>query len=519
MLRTPGGQWASPVHAALMGDGTIVFVGTSRAADPPTATTPTDGVSWTYTPPALGASLPASSVIEQLAMPLELDGVVSGDAYIADDLICMGAAHTADGRLLGAGGTRFVQVLSTGEQVVFGLTTQVVYSNKTWSRLPGAMVGTGPYTTPGRWYPTVMRLPDARMMTMGGHEFVATSGLYPNLSVETLDLSTNSRAVYSPFSSTSSLLVAQDYTHTFVLPTSVGGADVIMIGEFGYPVLANSRQTGGWVAGRAPRPGSTGDGINWGVSTAMLPIRVQDGEWGYGNGSVLLASGKMGTPAQHQVDVFDPTASPGWRPSIDLTVNRHHPSAILLPDGRTLIVNGHDMNDDRGVLHTQYVDPRNGFAVSSGASSSGVIRGYHSIALLLPDGRVLVGGGRDQDTHTSLEKPTLQYYMPDYLSKPRPVITSAPAAIGFGGSFPVSVTGPKPAEVVLMALGSMTHSIDMDQRSVQLAATVGTTGASGTTMVTVAGPPNSQVAPPGDYMLFVLDANRVPSVAKIVRLA
>ena len=121
-------------------------------------------------------------------------------------------------------------------------------------------------------------------------------------------------------------------------------------------------------------------------------------------------------------------------------------------------------------------------------------------------------------TSTTLEKPTLQYYSPDYLSKPRPTISSAPSSVGFRGAFNVTVTGPRPAEIVIMALGSMTHSIDMDQRSVQLAATIGTTDANGTTPVTVTGPLSSQVAPPGDYMMFVLDANRVPSVAKIIRL-
>ena len=65
-----------------------------------------------------------------------------------------------------------------------------------------------------------------------------------------------------------------------------------------------------------------------------------------------------------------------------------------------------------------------------------------------------------------------------------------------------------------MGLGSMTHAFDMNQRYVQLAATP-----QGTNAVQVTGPANVQTAPPGYYMLFVLNANRIPSVARFVRVA
>ena len=64
-----------------------------------------------------------------------------------------------------------------------------------------------------------------------------------------------------------------------------------------------------------------------------------------------------------------------------------------------------------------------------------------------------------------------------------------------------------------MGLGSMTHSIDMNQRYVQLAVTD-----SGSGYLEVLTPADGMTAPPGDYMLFLLDENRIPSVARIVRL-
>ena len=75
------------------------------------------------------------------------------------------------------------------------------------------------------------------------------------------------------------------------------------------------------------------------------------------------------------------------------------------------------------------------------------------------------------------------------------------------------VGGPV-SEVVLIGLGSMTHAFDANQRYVQLALS----GPPTTTSATVLGPPDRQTAPPGHYMLFVLNQNRVPSVARVIRL-
>jgi len=225
----------------------------------------------------------------------------------------------------------------------------------------------------------------------------------------------------------------------------------------------------------------------------------------------------MHTPFEQRVDVYDPLF--GWRPSLDLGAPRHHPSTVELPDGRTLIVNGHDMdNGGTSVQQAQYVDPADGFSVEAGVATSGVTRGYHSIALLLPDGRVLVAGGRDRDTKTSLEKPTYQIYSPDYLSRTRPVITAAPTDVGYGALFGIGVVGPVPTEVVLLGLGSMTHSFDSNQRSIELpmGAVPGTTG--GPTLVVAGAPADAHVAPPGHYLLVVLGPDRTPSAARVVHI-
>jgi len=135
---------------------------------------------------------------------------------------------------------------------------------------------------------------------------------------------------------------------------------------------------------------------------------------------------------------------------------------------------------------------------------------------LMPDARVLVlGGGHFNGINEPTDQLSAQYYSPPYLfNGPRPTITSAPATITYGGSFTVQTPQAAGiAAVTFIRLGSVTHTINMDQRLVPLAFTAG--GGS----LTVQAPANGNLAPPGYYMLFILDANGVPSVAAIMKIS
>jgi galactose oxidase len=366
----------------------------------------------------------------------------------------------------------------------------------------------------GRWYPTLTRLPSGVILITSGYEQVSP---YPTPSgtIETYDPVSGARTVVT--TSAPPQIVNRDYTHVFVLPYTTGKNDILMFGEQSLPIETSTSNLSALTVIQEGRPGYKGVGTNWGTSSTMLPILTTNGAWGYNNGSVLQASGNMGTPYEHNAAVFDPVAGK-WLGSFDLVVPRHHPDAVDLPDGRILLINGHDMGGDTRVEQAEYIDPSNHFAVSLGTGNEGLVRGYHSVALLLPDGRVLVGGGRDQDTDTTVEKPSYQYYYPDYMTKPRPAITSAPSSLAYGALFGITTSGPKPSSAVLVGLGAQTHSFDEDQRYIQLPVGSVSTNASGQSLVIAASPANSHVAPPGYYMLFVLDANRVPSVATIVHI-
>lgn len=515
-VRTADGWYATPVHATLLPDGRVLFSGIARNADPPTATATQRRVSWVMPIQALGSSMAASTVITEIKQPVTYDVPLSSTSFIYDDLICAGQTLTADGKVVTAGGTRASKTTASTTLYISGLPTETKFDGTTWTQYPGTMLATGTNGSANRWYPTVTRLPDTRLLVTGGYEDVAPVPA-PLAAVETLDPNTGARTVFSDRATTPASITNRDYTHVFVLPTTTSANDLLMIGEQSVAVEASTAAPGLYTT-MTGRPGYTGAaGLNWGTSSLMLPIRTTDNQWGYHNGSVLVASGNMGSAYQHRADIFDPITG-AWKSSIELQVNRHHPSSVNLPDGRVLLVNGHDSAGDQQVRKAQYIDPAQNFKVSLGTADGGVVRGYHSIALLLPDGRVLVGGGRDQSSDSSLEKPTFQFYLPDYLTKPRPVITSAPTQLNFASLAAITTTGPAPSEVVLVGLGSMTHSFDTNQRYVQLPVGLNRTNANGASLVITGTPANSHVAPPGYYMLFVLDANRVPSVAKVVHV-
>jgi len=107
-----------------------------------------------------------------------------------------------------------------------------------------------------------------------------------------------------------------------------------------------------------------------------------------------------------------------------------------------------------------------------------------------------------------------EVYAPPYLFKgARPVITGVPATVGYNQTVTVQTPdAARIASVVLIAPSEVTHAFNMGQRFVPLSFTVGT-GALSVTM-----PPNGNAAPPGYYMLFIVDANGIPSVARFVQL-
>jgi hypothetical protein len=187
---------------------------------------------------------------------------------------------------------------------------------------------------------------------------------------------------------------------------------------------------------------------------------------------------------------------------------RQHANAVLLPDGTVLVVGG-----GQSGLYQKPVKPPELFNPESETwtllARQTAPREYHSTAVLLPDGRVLSAG---MDYGKWRRKG--EVYSPPYLFKgPRPAITSAPASIAYGSAF--AIASPDAADirkVALLRAGSATHSVDFEQRYVALAFSAGDG------RLSIQAPAAGAVAPPGWYMLFVVNAGGVPSTAAWVRV-
>jgi hypothetical protein len=188
-------------------------------------------------------------------------------------------------------------------------------------------------------------------------------------------------------------------------------------------------------------------------------------------------------------------------------------NGVLLPDGRVLICSGirhFKWDADPGyVYEAELFDPQTESWTVAAPMTVG--RQYHSISLLLADGRVLNVGSQS----AVVREMRMEVYSPPYLFRgPRPKISSAPATVGYGDDFLIeSPDSCRIDRVVFIRATSVTHHTNTDQRYLSLKwARAGHCG------LRITAPPNAQLAPPGYYLLFILDDCGVPSVAKFIHL-
>jgi hypothetical protein len=232
----------------------------------------------------------------------------------------------------------------------------------------------------------------------------------------------------------------------------------------------------------------------------------------YRPGRILFFGGT--SPSAHIIDINGP--SPAVTATGSLSDARVWGTATLLPDGRVLATGGSEVRNELiGVSHNAEIwDPATGQWTVGAAEVKA--RLYHSTALLLTDGSVLVAGGGAPGPQTNTNA---EIYYPPYLYQAngdpaqRPSIDSAPAVLDPGSTFTVTFSGAASiSKVTLLKTGSVTHSFNMEQRYMELPFTA----AGG--QLTVKAPARVTDAPPGFYLLFVLDAAGTPSIGRILKL-
>jgi hypothetical protein len=250
-------------------------------------------------------------------------------------------------------------------------------------------------------------------------------------------------------------------------------------------------------------------------TSVLLPLTPANG---FKPVALILGGGPGGSSVTDTTEFIDlSAASPHWVSGPAMVKPRIQLNATILPNGKVLVSGGSTVNEDpaTGVLEAQLYDPAsNSF---SSASNMEFARVYHSNTILLPDATVLALGGNPQ---RKVYEPHMEIYSPPYLFNSngtpasRPVMTHVqPPRIAYGASFRVRT--PQAANirsVVLVRPGAVTHAFDMEQRLVGL-----TFNAAYGDLV-VKAPANGNLAPPGYYMLFIVNDYGVPSVAKFVHL-
>ena len=233
----------------------------------------------------------------------------------------------------------------------------------------------------------------------------------------------------------------------------------------------------------------------------------------YDEGKILYAGGGRVTETAEIIDLK--SAAPAWEWTGSMAFKRRHLVATVLPTGEVLVTGGSSgtaFNDVNAGVHAAEIwNPVT--RVWTTLASNTVTRTYHAASILLPDGRVFHSGSGD--AAGAPNEQSAEIFSPPYLFKGAPpTIADAPSTVGYGTSF--DVTTPDAASIAKMSLirlGSMTHAFDMNQRFQWLSFTRNGEA------LTVEAPTSRSLTPPGHYMLFILNGDGVPSVARIVRVS
>ena len=402
------------------------------------------------------------------------------------NLFCAGHITLADGRLLVAGGHI---------QAYEGTKDTNLFDPKanTWAR--------GTDMSVPRWYPTATALPDGRVFVISGDNITLGPNPDPNTPVPLINYSQTLPEIYNPSTNAWTDIPSAGrkiplYPFMFVLPNGKlfdAGPDKV--------TRTLDLTTNQWT--------TVGTSHVDGHSAVM-----------YRPGKILK-SGTWSDPefpdrdATNATDTIDMTAAnPSWQSAAPMKYRRSFETLTVLPDGKVLATGGQTKTDGvdetTGVLPSEMWDPDTNAWTTM--ASSRRPRLYHSSALLLPDGRVLLAGGGAYGQATNERSGEL--FSPPYLFKgPRPTVTNAPGELHYGQSFTVDTPdASRIQKVSLVRMGTVTHNFDMDQRFMDLSMTAGTD------QVSVSGPQNANVAPPGWYMVFLIDDKGVPSYGQIVKV-
>jgi hypothetical protein len=461
-----------------------------------------------------------NSRLFNLAGPTLLETITSPDT----DVFCSGHSLLSDGRLLVAGGTK----AWGGDHAGHGHALNFLGEHACWLYHPRARrwarvrdLGPEPGQPDGggRWYPTLVTLANGESLAVAGHPFQTDSrhnndtperytpaaDVWTTLTAETLDPGVRTRY----------------YPRFHVLPDG----NVFFVSPLSGSCRVWNPYTGQTVGAPIPSPGGAAlYNASWDFPSVLLPLLPED-EYG---ARVLIA----GEPQAKRIDLRQ--MAPTWqvtaaRAGAAAGKVRRFACGVMLPTGDAFITGGINgsISDGDAVLEGEIYTPGIDWATGqytlgdswASTDAATVPRNYHSTALLLPNGRVWTAGSSKNAAAgdpSSVGELRIELFHPPYDDADnRPQITQAPPSAGYGQSF--EVTSPEAAQIRRVAItrcGSVTHAFDSDQRYVGLRFTH-----TGGNTLRVEAPPNSAVAPPGYYLLWLLNQSHLPCVeARFLRI-
>lgn len=522
---------------------------------------------------------------------------VSTVQQLDTDVFCCGHAFLEDGRLIVAGGTGSYD--ETEEDVLkdhpqpnphhhfSGLPNTFIFdpTSLTWMQAdnmrprPRGSDGGRWWPYGGRWYPTLVTLPDGNILAMSGHPHktdLTPHPTVPNYQDHTHDrpeifytsegrwrmqnqLGHPSQSYYPRLhvidgfengmqAFTSSGLYQMDY-HCYVFN----------------PYNPTIREA---VCNLVDPQGNPVDGIYFGYrcTSVLLPLLPQEGY----QPRILLFGGERALIVNPLSRTWEYAADRDLQPS----PRRYDANSVILPTGEIFFCGGvSEMNESanfsneegravkRGEIYNPRRNRRNRWTITD--TSAEVIRTYHSVALLMPDGRVwtagsnrngnysyrdvrqfdpnnpfyandhpgiarrrarsyrhlaLVRGEDDPDPSQRHRELRIEIFEPWYYASPeRPrIVPPMPTHVRWGDIFKIGFESSRViTSAAMIRAGSVTHAFNSDQRYVGLV--IEELGLDG--KLTLRAPPKSTIAPPGYYLLFIIDKNGVPSTGTFVRLS
>lgn len=444
------------------------------------------------------------------------------------DLFCAGHAQLADGRILAAGGTRkwggggihpSNHFIGLRDAYLFDPSDEQWHATGKLVTQRASEVGPGLdiEKTGGKWYPTLVTMPDGRVLAVSGHPEVDDSRH-----------NNNSLELYDPAAGSWSIVGSVDY----------GNIDTVDARRYEYPRLhvlpegtvismspmANRRlekwhpytDATDWNDVIAPPPEGIYD--NWfaqDTTSVMLPLSPTDKY----RARIMQAGGSM----PFMLDLGNLAA--GWIPAPrsmfdhpspgDVNPVRENADAVMLPTGEIFIEGGlkNGSNDATGVRAPETYNPITGTWRVLPASP--IVRGYHSTALLMPNGAVWVAGSNfNASPGLSSRELRIEIFEPWYFCGRRPAITDVAPKACHGDK--LEIRTPDAADiqkVVLVRCGTVTHNFNPDQRHIVLEFT---REKGDVILATVPLEPNVVIV--GYYLLFVIDSTGRPSTGRFVQI-